>query len=353
MADPGGGTDDGTVRATPWTALVAAAALLAGCTTAPPAAATASPARSATSPGPSTARATVGSAVSAESSPPRSAPAARPTPERPCVGTPPPRRWAHVVWVVMENRDPAQIVGSPQAPFETALAAQCGLAVRYSAVAHPSLPNYLALTSGSTHGVSDDAGPDQHPIAGPSVFSLLAAAGLDWATYAESMPAPCFPSSTASYAVKHNPAVYYTGLRASCASADLPMGSPAAGALATALDTGRLPAFSLLVPNICNDDHDCPVSTGDAWLSRWLPRLTASAAYRAGETAVFVTWDEAGAGTTNAVALLVVAPSVPAGTTVAVPASHVALLATTLALLGVANPITPPAPAMARGFHLA
>jgi phosphatidylinositol-3-phosphatase len=62
----------------------------------------------------------------------------------------------HIFVVIMENHSFAQIIGSADAPYINSLAASYGLAADYSSVAHPSLPNYLALTGGSTFGVATD-----------------------------------------------------------------------------------------------------------------------------------------------------------------------------------------------------
>jgi hypothetical protein len=270
----------------------------------------------------------------------------------PCVGAPAPARWNHVVWIVMENKAAGDVLGSPSAPGETALAHACASASDYRAYTHPSLPNYLALTSGSAHGVRDDAGPAAHPISGPSLFSELAGAGSSWGVYAESMPSPCFGTAAGTYAVKHNPAVYYTDLRATCARYDVPLGTPSSGTFADGLRTGTLPAFSLVVPNTCNDTHDCPVATGDAWLTTWLRTILDSPTYRAGRTAVFVTWDEDDSSSGNRVALIAVAPSVRPGTVTAGAFGHLSLLHTTQQLLGLDPLLAPSAPSMRAALHL-
>src|SRR4051812_20938754 len=132
---------------------------------------------------------------------------APPPPPGTCGSAPAPPAWQHVVWIVMENKDYSQVVGSPDAVYVNELADACGLATQYQAVAHPSLPNYVALTSGDTQGVKDDSGPDAHPLAVPSIFSQL---GGDWRALQETMPDNCARSDAGRYAVHHNPAVYYT-----------------------------------------------------------------------------------------------------------------------------------------------
>src|ERR687886_3007366 len=86
-----------------------------------------------------------------------------------------PAVWSHVVWVIMENHAYNQIIGSSSAPYINSLANQCGSATNFKAITHPSLPNYIAMTSGSTQGVTDDNGPSSHPLNAPSIFSQLPA----------------------------------------------------------------------------------------------------------------------------------------------------------------------------------
>jgi hypothetical protein len=243
-----------------------------------------------------------------------------PSPAHPCGVTSTAGTYEHVVWIIMENRALDDVAGSASAPYLAHLAAQCGLATNYAGVAHPSLPNYIALTSGSTHGIGDDGGPDEHPLSGPSIFSLL---GTGWRAFDESMPHDCDPNSTGEYAVKHNPAVYYTAERGACAGQDTPLAP-----------TPDLSArYTLITPNLCHDMHDCSTSAGDTWLAHEMALILSSAAYRGGTTAVFITWDENDSGGTL-IPLYVVAPSVPAGARSAVAYSHYSLLRTTEELLG-------------------
>ncbi len=203
---------------------------------------------------------------------------------------------------MLENHSYDQLIGpahSPaaaQAPYLNRLAAGCGLATNYHNVTHPSLPNYLAVTGGSTFGITYDCQGCATPA--PSVFSQVAAAGGSWAAYAESMPGPCQARDdlAVSYTDHHNPPVFYRSLQASCAAHDHPMGTPAGGALISALETGHLANYVFLAPNRCNDMHDCSIHTGDAWLAWWINTITASRVYRTQPTAIFVTLDEGTGG---------------------------------------------------------
>ena len=201
----------------------------------------------------------------------------------------------------MENKPYDAIIGSSSAPYETELAAACGLATNYHGVTHPSLPNYIAATSGSTQGIADNDPPSSHPLDVPSIFSQVKAAGKTWRAYEESAPGNARWTSSGQYAVKHDPASYYTGIRSDCAVWDVPMGTTAAGNFLTDLTGGTLPAFSFVTPDLCNDTHDCSVATGDAWLKSWFAKILASPTYLAGRTVVFLTWDEDDGSASNRV----------------------------------------------------
>jgi phospholipase C len=257
-----------------------------------------------------------------------------------------------VIWIWMENRTYTSVLGNgAAAPRLAAYARRCGLATRSYAVTHPSLPNYLAATSGSTGGVRTDCGPTSCPQNRASLFGQIAAAGKSWRAYDESMPSNCFLSATSSYAPKHNPAVYFTRVRSRCRNWDIPMGGTS-GHFATALSHRTLPAFSFVTPNICHDGHDCSTGTADAWLGGWLDRITTSRAYRAGDTAVFVTWDE-GVGSDQHIATVVIGPTVPRGLRSATHFTHYSLLRTTEQLLGL-KPLgaAGSARSMVAAFHL-
>lgn len=231
----------------------------------------------------------------------------------------------------MENKPYGAVVGSAGAPYENGLAKACGLATNYHAVSHPSLPNYIAATSGGTQGISDDSPPSAHPLRVASIYSQVEAAGETWREYEESAPGKCPAATRGEYAVKHDPAAYYLRVRRVCRRADVPFGS-----VRTDLARGTLPAFAFVTPNLCDDTHDCPVATGDAWLKTWLPRVLASRNYAAGDTVVFVTWDE-GDGSSNHVPAIVVSPSTAAGTLSSRAFTHYSLLKTTEQLLGLSG----------------
>jgi hypothetical protein len=232
-----------------------------------------------------------------------------------------PTSYDHVVWVVMENKAYSSIIGSSSAPYINQLAHQCGSASQFYAETHPSLPNYIAMTSGSTQGITDDNAPSSHPLNVPSIFSQVSSG---WRSLQESMPSNCLLTNSGLYAVKHNPAAYYTNIRTACLSLDVPLAS-------TPDVTAR---FTFVTPNLCNDMHDCSVATGDAWLSSFLGKVFSSSQYGAGRTAVFLTWDEDDSSHSNHIATVVAAPSVVPGTVSASNFNHYSMLRTTEEMLG-------------------
>jgi phospholipase C len=223
-----------------------------------------------------------------------------------------------------------KVIGQRSAPFTTWLAHQCSSATKYSAVGRPSLPNYIAATSGDVQGIHDDADPAVHRVTADNVFRQVRRSGRSSRTYAQSMPAPCALRTAGRYAVRHNPAAYYVGEddRAMCRKDNVPLDGDASQ-LRWDIDHGSLPAFVVVIPDLCDDTHNCDVKAGDSWLGSWLARLWTSDLYRAGKTAVFVVWDEP-----TPMPNIVMSPSTPVAERVGAPFDHYSLLRTTEEMLG-------------------
>lgn len=184
-------------------------------------------------------------------------------------------RTRHVIWIWLENTDYTKVMGNRQAPYTNRLATGCRLAVDYHGLTHPSLPNYIGATSGRI-SITTDCAPTACRSTARSLFSRVGS----WREYQGGMTRPCQRRSTVSYEAQHNPAVYYTRLRASCATHDLPLRDFRI----------RKVRFSLVVPDAPTQDA---VPLADAWLARWLPaHVFSKRAYRNGSTVVFLTWDE-------------------------------------------------------------
>ena len=242
-----------------------------------------------------------------------------------------------VMWILMENHDYSSIIGSSNAPYENQIANQCGLASNYHGISHPSLPNYIALTSGGTQGITDDSGPSAHPL---DVNSIYHQAYPSAKGYAESMPANCNLSDSGSYAVRHAPWAYYVNgtvgnQRTECQANDVPLGTTASGALHNDVVNGALPKFSFVTPNLCNDMHDCSVATGDAWLANFVPFVLSGSDYTSGHLAVVITFDENGGSSGNQVYTAVISPFTAPGTVSSTNYTHYSLLRTTEEILGV------------------
>jgi hypothetical protein len=267
----------------------------------------------------------------------------------PCGRRAAPLSYDHVIWIWMENKNTKAVLDSSAAPFIHALTQSCGTAAQYvDHGIHPSLPNYLAATSGGTQGVSDDDGPKAHPLKVDNIFRQVRELGKRARSYQENMPANCALQSTSHYAVKHNPAAYYVGEddRSACERDDV-----AFDQFLPDLHTG-LPEFAFITPDICNDMHDCSVATGDGWLGDVVSAITASPTYREGRTAVFIVFDESqGGGTMPFVAI---APSIVPGTRVETELDHYSLLAFTEDALGVSTHLggAADAPSLADAFGI-
>jgi phosphatidylinositol-3-phosphatase len=190
-----------------------------------------------------------------------------------------------VLTIVEENHSLEEMKAGM--PFLYSLAQRFSYANNYVAIRHPSLPNYLAIAGGDTFGVTDDAGPASHPLSSQSVFGQAIAQGRTAGVYAESMSGNCTQSGNGGYAVKHNPWPYFVDERALCNVFDTPETE-----FAVAVGANALPNAGLLIPNLCNDAHDCSLGTADGWLKNRLPNILASSDFTSGKLAVVVTADE-------------------------------------------------------------
>ncbi len=195
----------------------------------------------------------------------------------------------HIVVVVFENKEYGTVIGNPKMPYFNQLAQRYTLLTQYYAVTHPSLPNYLAMIGGDTFGIDFDC--TSCLVDARTLPDLLEGRGLTWKTYQEDMPSPCFGGSEAgSYANKHNPFVYFKPIRLNperCARSIVPFTQ-----LASDLSADSLPNFAFITPNLCNDAHDCDLSTADTWLQGLMTQLQPALAADGKPYLVVLTWDE-------------------------------------------------------------
>ncbi len=235
--------------------------------------------------------------------------------------------------VLLENHSAAQVLGgnTPGMPFLDQLANTYANATNYrNQNVHPSLPNYLMLTSGQTWGVTDDSYHLIHD-GGANLFSQLTAAGIPWRAYSESMGAPCRTSDGLLYASRHNPAVYFStivGDPSLCRQNVVDMAN-----IWPDLDADAV-RFAWITPNLVSDVHDGTKAQGDAWLRTVIPRLMASAGYRSGG-AIFLLFDESDTGSDLLPAVVISDRLVTTPMRDATPYTHRSFLAAMQDLLGV------------------
>jgi phosphatidylinositol-3-phosphatase len=200
--------------------------------------------------------------------------------------------------IIEENHSYAQMKAGM--PYLFGLSQKYGYATNWTATTHPSLPNYLAMAGGSTFGVTNDSAPSINGSkvgTHKSVFDQAIDAGKTAKTYAEGMPSNCsLVTGGVRYAVKHNPWAYFGSSRARCNAFDVPFTKFAADATANAL-----PTVGMVIPDLCNDAHNCSLSVADNWLKANLPRVLASTDFTSGRLVVIVTADEDDRNANNAV----------------------------------------------------
>ncbi len=210
----------------------------------------------------------------------------------------------YLVTILMENHNIGSIIGSNSTPYMNSLATTYGLATNYSAVSHPSLPNYLAITSGSTSNVTNDCLPTQCPLNATNIVDRLESAGLTWKAWAEDYPISQGCNTTAAndtYSPRHFPFVYYQDITTSTTRCNNLYRANTVVSISPEVDDTFLNAlrstttaanYMWLTPNRCDDMHSCPVSTGDNYLSQLVPQILNSYIFTTQKAAFFITFDE-------------------------------------------------------------
>lgn len=224
-----------------------------------------------------------------------------------------------VLVIVLENADYAK---ASAAPFLTKLAARGATLTNYTGVAHPSQPNYVAMIAGDTSGVKDDKPVN---LSGRHLGDLLDAKGLSWGVYAEGYPGGCFlGDKSGAYARKHVPFLSFTSVQKSPAQCARVKDGAAFDADAAA---GRLPAYSLYVPDLNDDGHDTGVDVADQWLAGFLgPKLDDTNVMNG--LLVVVTFDESASKTDARVLTILAGGGAAAGASSGASYDHYSLLKT-------------------------
>ncbi|HEY2579150.1 MAG TPA: alkaline phosphatase family protein [Streptosporangiaceae bacterium] len=211
--------------------------------------------------------------------------------------------YSHIVIVMEENHAFSQIIGSSQAPYMNSLAKQGASFTDSHAITHPSEPNYMAFTSGSTYGLTSDQCP--FSTGNANLGSELIAAGDSYDGYSEGMPSKGFEGCTSGlYARKHNPTANYTDLPK---SVNLPWGQFPTGST----NFASLPTVAIVDPNLDHDMHDGTINQADTWLKGHLNAYLTWA--KNNNSLLIVTWDENNGAPGNQVPTIFAGAHIKAG----------------------------------------
>jgi len=226
----------------------------------------------------------------------------------------------------MENHNWSDISGSPSAPYiNNVLLPQASHVEQYYNPPgnHPSEPNYLWLEAGTSFGIANDNNPSSnHQSTTDHLVTLLNDKGISWKAYQEGISGKVCPLvSSGLYAPKHNPMVFFDDVTdgnnpnsAYCIAHERPYTE-----LPADLQNGSVARYNFITPDQCNDMHNfigCTTSdsirNGDTWLSREVPKILNSQAYKDGG-ALFITWDEGEGGSDGPIGMIVLSPFAKGG----------------------------------------
>lgn len=207
----------------------------------------------------------------------------------PIVQTPVPSNhptFDHVVIVVEENHSYGDVIGNSAMPYFNSLASQYGLATQYFADAHPSIPNYLMLTTGQMETLDDSF---SGTISDDNAVRELVKAGKSWKAYEESLPSPgYFGADAGLYLRQHDPFSYLSDVQnSSTQSANLVPFTQFAADLANS----ALPQYAFITPNVNDDAHNGTLAQADAWLQANIAPLIANPAFQSSGLLI-ITFDE-------------------------------------------------------------
>ena len=191
-----------------------------------------------------------------------------------------------MVLLVEENHSYSDVIGNSTMPYFNSLASQYGVATQYFANAHPSLPNYMVLTTGLTETLDDNF---TGTISGDNVVRELVKAGKSWKAYAESIPSAGYTGADSGFYLRHhNPFAYLSDVEndSSQAANIVPFTQ-----FAIDLANNALPQYSFVVPNIMDDAHTGSLAQADSWLQANIAPLLASPAFQSSGLLI-ITFDE-------------------------------------------------------------
>ncbi|MFJ9456239.1 alkaline phosphatase family protein [Kitasatospora sp. NPDC101447] len=230
----------------------------------------------------------------------------------------------HVVVVMMENHAYKQIIGSKDAPYLNSLATGGAVLKASYGITHPSQPNYFAVFSGSTQGITSDDCYKVGSMSAANLASELTAAGKTWGSYNESLPSEGSTTcKSGNYAQKHNPWFAFKNVPTSTGHTF--------GQFPT--DFAKLPTVSFVTPNLCSDMHNCSVGTGDSWIKNNLGAYASWA--KTHNSLLVVTYDEDDKQSGNQIPTVLYGQPVKAGSAPTTKYNHYDMLRTLEDLAGV------------------
>ncbi|HET7891532.1 MAG TPA: alkaline phosphatase family protein [Candidatus Sulfotelmatobacter sp.] len=194
--------------------------------------------------------------------------------------------FSHVVLVVEENHSYSEVIGNSSMPYLNGLASKYGLATQYFANAHPSLPNYLVLTTGLIETLNDSF---SGTIGDDNVVRELSKAGKTWKAYEEALPSTGYlGDDSGTYLRHHDPFSYLSDVQNSSSQAAniVPFTQ-----FATDLANNALPQYSFVVPNVNDDAHNGTLAQADAWLQANIAPLIANSSFQSSGLLI-ITFDE-------------------------------------------------------------
>jgi phosphatidylinositol-3-phosphatase len=249
--------------------------------------------------------------------------------------TPTPPAVEHILLILFENHDYSQVIGREDLVTFNRLARENVLFTHYYAVAHPSLPNYIALIGGDTFGIHNDCAACF--LDKPSLVDAIEASGRAWKTYQEDIPQPCYVGFTDRYDLNHNPFLYFDAVRTDTGRCQRSV--VGLDALDADLAAAQLPNFALIMPNLCHSAHNCGLEQADHWLGSLMRKLQNSPALGQ-NSLIFILFDESSSDNTTCcglsgkgggrIPLILVSPLAQAPRVVDTPYSHYNLLKTIL-----------------------
>ena len=189
----------------------------------------------------------------------------------------------HVFIVVEENTNYASVIGNSSMPYFNSLAQKYGLATQYYANTHPSIGNYFMLTTGQIVTNNDSY---KNTVSADNVVRHLLTAGKTWKAYEENLPSPGYISpDTGNYVRRHCPLSFFSDVVNSSAQK---LHLVPFTQFAKDMASNALPQYSFITSNLCNDAHNCSLSTADTWLKNNIDPLVKSSSFQNGDLLIIV-----------------------------------------------------------------